>query len=119
MPQRLKTLADRIQYGLAINHLSQSELARRVGLTPQAIQHLCSGKAQTTRYAAQIAHALGVRTDWLLTGQGPITSPTPPSPQSSLEKLINTLHSAALSQEDIQLLTHLAQRLAKNPKSDR
>lgn len=40
--------------------LSQSELARRIGVTPQAIQQLEDGKVRDPRYILALADALGV-----------------------------------------------------------
>lgn len=40
--------------------LSQSELARRVGVTPQAIQQLEDGKVRNPRYLLPLAEVLGV-----------------------------------------------------------
>lgn len=40
--------------------LSQSELARRVGVTPQAIQQLEDGKVRNPRYLIPLAEVLGV-----------------------------------------------------------
>ena len=40
--------------------LSQSELARRVGVTPQAVQQLEDGKVRDPRYIVALAEILGV-----------------------------------------------------------
>ncbi len=49
--------------------LSQSALARRVGISPQAIQALESGAAAGSRHLAMIAGVLGVEAIWLLKGE--------------------------------------------------
>lgn len=45
---------------------NQSELARRAGVKPQNIQQLEGGRVQQPRYIADLARALGVRVDLLL-----------------------------------------------------
>lgn len=46
---------------LEIRDISQSELAKRVGVKPQTIQSLVSGRTKKTAYLAQIAAVLGCR----------------------------------------------------------
>jgi len=46
--------------------ISQSELARRVGVKPQSIQAIESGRVRATRYIVHIAAALGVKPSTLL-----------------------------------------------------
>lgn len=50
--------------------LSQSALARSIGVTPQAIQGLESGRTESFRKLVQLASALGVAVDWLQAGGG-------------------------------------------------
>lgn len=68
----LGTLADRLKFALARKGISQSELARRIGIKPQAIQYLCSGRGHKSGYIAEIARELEIRPHWLATGQGPM-----------------------------------------------
>lgn len=51
--------------------LSQSELARRIGVTPQAIQQLEDGKVRDPRYIVALAETLGVAPASLGRGTGP------------------------------------------------
>ncbi|MBU0914732.1 MAG: hypothetical protein KKD97_00075 [Gammaproteobacteria bacterium] len=52
---------------------NQSELARAVGVKPQAIQYLCDldAGAQGSSHTPSLAKELGVRADWLARGDGP------------------------------------------------
>lgn len=52
--------------------ISQSELARRVGIKPQSIQHLLDPKknALGSSHTPNIAKALGVSSNWLASGEG-------------------------------------------------
>jgi len=45
--------------------ISQSELARRLGITQGAIAQILSGRTAKSKYAPEIARALGVSLDWL------------------------------------------------------
>lgn len=69
----VKHFHERLEYALKLRGVSQSELARRVGVRAQAIQYLASkGKAST--HAGAIASALRVSPTWLTHGRGPMTS---------------------------------------------
>ncbi|MFW6342882.1 MAG: LexA family protein [Halothiobacillaceae bacterium] len=69
----MKTFSDNLVQALQEAGLSQSDLARRIGVKPQAVQYLCNpaNNARGSKYLHQIARELGVREDWLLTGRGP------------------------------------------------
>lgn len=58
--------------------LSQSELARRINVKPQAIQHLEDPrkKARGSTHTAAIARECGVSPDWLAEERGPMVLPT-------------------------------------------
>lgn len=47
------------------DNMSQSELARRVGVTQGTIQQLLAGKSQTSKYLPDIARELHVSVHWL------------------------------------------------------
>lgn len=66
----MKTLAQRLKYSRERANLSQSELARRVGIKPQAIQFIESGKVYKPRNILEIAQEVGVDAVWLSTGEG-------------------------------------------------
>ncbi len=66
----MDTLAKRLRYARERLGLSQSELARRVKLRPQAIQFIEAGHVRRPRSVVEIARALGVNAEWLLLGEG-------------------------------------------------
>lgn len=66
----MDTLADRLNKALAHANKSQTDLARAIKVSPQAIQFICAGNTKRTRYSASIAKALGVNADWLENGVG-------------------------------------------------
>lgn len=55
-----------------IGRTNQSELARSVGVKPQAIQYLCDvdAGAQGSAHTPALARELGVRAEWLARGDG-------------------------------------------------
>lgn len=65
-------LGARIRRVLAEKKLTQSQLARLVGVKQQTISYICSPEspATTSRYATKIAQALGVNPAWLQSGEG-------------------------------------------------
>ena len=65
------SLADRLKAMLVDKELSQGELARRVGVTQGTIYKLVAGHAKSSKKIVEIAQALNVRAEWLLTGNGP------------------------------------------------
>ncbi len=58
--------------------MSQSEVARIVGVTPQAIQQLESGAAGQSKHLLAIADAVGVTPDWLGGKETIAARPAPP-----------------------------------------
>ncbi|ABK46035.1 phage repressor protein, Serine peptidase, MEROPS family S24 [Magnetococcus marinus MC-1] len=64
------TLGERLRMALDHVGMSQSELARRVGIRPQTVQHVCAGHTRRSGYTAEFAQVLGVRPEWLAIGHG-------------------------------------------------
>lgn len=67
-------LAKRVRYAREQLSISQSELARRVGIRPQAIQFIEAGRVRRPRNLVEIAAALHVNPEWLLFGKGNMTT---------------------------------------------
>ena len=61
----MDTLAERLKFARMRAGLNQSELARRVGLAPQSIQAIESGKVHRTKAMNEIASILEVTPEWL------------------------------------------------------
>lgn len=66
----MKTIGERVAYARESNGWNQTELARRVGLKPQAIQQIESGETKRSRYLPDIASATGFALKWIMTGEG-------------------------------------------------
>lgn len=66
----MKTFAERLNAAMTAAGVSQGQLAERVGVSQPAIQKMTSGKTSGSRKMVEIAHALGVRPEWLSAGSG-------------------------------------------------
>ena len=64
------TLSHRLKYCLKLYGLSQSDLARKIGVKPQIIQYLCTKNVKSSRFTFELAEVLGVDYTWLSTGEG-------------------------------------------------
>lgn len=66
----MKTFADRLNAAMSAAGISQGQLAEKVGISQPAIQKMTSGKTTGSRKMVELAHALGVRPEWLSSGVG-------------------------------------------------
>ncbi len=83
----METINDRISARRRAQKMSQNELAKRIGITRVSISKWESGLNQPKgRYLNDLAAALGVTVDWLLTGSGG-------SPESSADQPIPGYHN--------------------------
>ncbi|MHB1528462.1 MAG: helix-turn-helix transcriptional regulator [Acidiferrobacteraceae bacterium] len=69
------TLAERMRYARERADLSQSALARQVGLRPQTVQAIEAGAVRRPRALMELARILGVRSEWLLWDEGAMHEP--------------------------------------------
>ena len=67
----MKNYSDRLKYALMRNGMTQSELARLVGVKPQAIQYLCE-KGKRSVHSVKISEILKITPSWLTDGTGDI-----------------------------------------------
>jgi transcriptional regulator with XRE-family HTH domain len=71
----MKSLAYRMDQAMKAAGLNQPALARaasrpRHPVSQQVVQHLLSGRNETSKHLPALAEALGVSLDWLATGKG-------------------------------------------------
>jgi len=66
----MKEIKDRVAQSRRDMGLTQQELAKRVGVSQQAVQQLEDGVIKRPRYMVELALALGVSAEWLLNGKG-------------------------------------------------
>ncbi len=71
---QLSTFSDRFIYALKKANLTQSKLARLIGLTSQAVNGWATGKTKSIEgeHLLTAAAALGVNALWLATARGPM-----------------------------------------------
>ena len=66
--------SERLQAAMEAAKLNQSDLARKIGLTRAAVNQVVSGATKGMKPAnlVAVARALGVRVEWLATGEEPM-----------------------------------------------
>lgn len=71
----MTTLADRMKLALSNAHISQSDLARRIGISPASVNNWVTGatKSLKAETASKAAASLNVSTQWLISGVGEMT----------------------------------------------
>lgn len=69
-----ETLAERLNQAMTASGMSQGALAKASGVAQPTIWRLTSGNARGSTKIVEIANALGVRSEWLSTGVGPMRS---------------------------------------------
>lgn len=67
-----ETLAERLNQAMELSGISQGALAKASGVAQPTIWRLARGNARGSTKIVEIANALGVRTEWLSTGSGPM-----------------------------------------------
>lgn len=79
----LKSLTGRIRF--AVGRMPQAELARRIGISPQAVGKIMSGRTQHIRpdTLKNIANVTGYTIEWLTTGIGIRTAQRYLSPEKA------------------------------------
>lgn len=81
----LKTLADRLNYAMHEMGMSRGQLAKAANMAQPTIWRITSGNARGTTKIVEIANALGVRSEWLSNGTGPMRGDDqqPPPPMNN------------------------------------
>ena len=71
-----KTMTSRVAQALKESDLIPAELARRVGISESAIHQWLSGRVSRIKseHIPSISLALNVRSEWIITGKGPMRS---------------------------------------------
>lgn len=64
------TFSDRLNIAMKDGGFTQGSLAEAVGMSQPSVWKLTSGTAKGTKKIVEIANALGVRPEWLSSGQG-------------------------------------------------
>ncbi len=84
-----ETLAERLNQAMELSGMSQGALAKASGVAQPTIWRLTSGNARGSTKIVEIANALGVRTEWLSTGAGPMRDDgqTPYLPKQKIESV--------------------------------
>jgi phage repressor protein C with HTH and peptisase S24 domain len=71
----MSTVGERVAKAREKAGLNQTQLAKAIKVSPQAIQHLEASPTATSRYLIAIARALKVSSEWLESGKGRMEDP--------------------------------------------
>jgi transcriptional regulator with XRE-family HTH domain len=83
MVSTVETMGMRLRAAREQRSLKQSELADMVGMRPHSLWRYEAGRAAPgTPRLLKLARALGVRLEWLVSGEGPMATSSPPPPVS-------------------------------------
>lgn len=84
------TLAERLKEARKSKGLTQKALGEIVGVSQAAIQKVETGKANQTTKIIDIAQALGVRPEWLASGEEPMRADQKPTPSPNYSTIVPT-----------------------------
>lgn len=102
------TLSHRLCYALDALRLSQSELARRLGVKPQIIQYICANNVKKSQFTYEIAAALNIDYIWLSTGHGQMLAKS-----ENHEKAIEVEYKTPILEEN-QILSFINRKFEIN-----
>lgn len=108
---------ERIDELLGERGISQSELARRVGLRQSTINYLVSGRSQGSKHLHKIARELGTTAEYLM---GETDDPEPDAPAGNVVMLDSEARELLrlierMSAADRRTLVQVARSMAKTP----
>lgn len=66
----MESFSERLRFVLYKREMSQSEAARRCGITQQAMNYIIKNNLESSKLAIQIANGLNVNPEWLVYGKG-------------------------------------------------
>lgn len=72
--KNLETFSARLSFALNKLKMTQATLAKKINVNRQVIQYLCNSKNGASKFSYDIADALGISIDWLLSGTGSMMS---------------------------------------------
>jgi len=111
--KRLKFARERLR-----PKVSQKALGACVNLSQQMIAKLESDQSEETSAIVRIATELGVRPQWLETGEGPMTEQEPPSAaRAVLQEIEQRTLTHELGEAELALILDLVKRIS-SPRNE-
>ena len=68
-----KNLGERLERAMFELKITQAQLAKKAGVTQQAISYIIKNKLTESKMAPKLAEAMGINPNWLLLGIGELT----------------------------------------------
>lgn len=106
----MNTIGERIRALRQARRLSQAQVARAAGITPQAVSDLETGKTQNPAYLSELARALGTTAEYLRYGDA--VRETAQTYQADLDKITEIITTGRLEPKEIKAVRQLAETLA-------
>lgn len=111
MPIQNNTFGERVKALMQSRRMTQTELARRAGVTQAMISGLVNGRQQESKKVSSIAAALGVSVEYLMTGRDPVSTVETPiqrwvpllSESDVIEQAYDRLSRDAIAQQNSTL----------------
>lgn len=105
----MSTLRDRFEQVERTFNVSQSQLARRVGVSPQMVSQIVTGKYNLSYLLAKSIEAeFGVNSEWMLTGEGSMLAVA-----DNKAKELNLVPELATALKNYPGITNALNQLAK------
>jgi hypothetical protein len=94
----LNSLSKRLNFLIESAGIKKTHLASKIGISPQAINHLCNKDASRSRHTKDLAKILNANPQWLASGEGDpfITNPVQILNESSHLKEVNIYNTSRL-----------------------
>ena len=113
--------SNRLSFAMTYRNLSQTDLAKKVGVSEPLICMYLKGKntpRQDTLY--NLSQSLGVRPDWLLGYDVPMLNTTLPTVEDTIKRKISSLSIEQLERLDkmIDLMFYYDKKEAKNEQTN-
>ena len=112
-------MVDRVKQRMQELDIKQDELAKAAELTQPAIFKLLAGKTKRTTRLAEIAKALGVRPQWLATGEGPMQEMgSTLEARAVIEEIEQRTRTHELGSAELILILDLVKRISSPQKKE-
>lgn len=103
-----KSLSERLNFLIESAGVKKKHLASKIGISPQALNHICKKGTSRSRHTEQIAKALNANPEWLASGSGsPFYNPTGQQASSCAQVNVYTLSKLEAVYHSTQTLLQL------------
>lgn len=99
----MRKLSERLKAAmLATGFKTQNELAKASGIEQPSISKILRGVSETSKASGNLAQAMGVNADWLITGRGQMFDDSLPKEKMDASKFVDLHTATGFTGEKIQ-----------------